>query len=231
MNISTQILFGFISLVYPTYLFITYRRDNGQLKTDKGFRLIYYQRLTFIFWILNALVLGNTYLDTSLTLDFYPTLNKAGKVSAFLILIFIILQVATSRVSTTEKATSVQHKTGDGYHFLPKSKREFVWFNILSVSAGICEEIIFRLFIFSYLLFHTNLTTAFLLTNVIFALTHIDMDKRNMISSFLMGMLFSAVYYLSNNIWLAIILHIAIDINIGYLGYQAKNLTKTTIEK
>ncbi|GEM_PF-3042183 len=231
MNLTTQILFGFIAFVYPASLLLTYRRSNKRLKSDGSFRLTYYKRLTILFWSLTMLVLGNSLTDKLPALNFFPTLNTAGLISAALIFVFIVLQAATSRISTSDKAISVMDKTGDGYHFLPKSNREFVWFTILSVSAGICEEIIFRLFIFSFLLLHTHLATAFLLTNVVFALTHIDVDKRNMVSAFVLGLLFSIIYYISDNIWLAITLHTAIDINMGYLGYQTHKLMQTAAEE
>ncbi|HNP19230.1 MAG TPA: CPBP family intramembrane metalloprotease [Fulvivirga sp.] len=111
----------------------------------------------------------------------------------------------------------------DVYHYLPKTKREFNWFIILSISAGICEEIIFRLFLFEYLNENIGLLIAFVLTNIIFALTHIGMGKQNIISSFILGLLFSAIYYFTDNIWIAILLHIAIDINGGILGYRINN--------
>lgn len=107
----------------------------------------------------------------------------------------------------------------DVYHFLPKSKREFKWFNLLSISAGICEEIIFRLFLFSYLLEITNLIVAFVLTNIVFAITHLVSGIKNIIGAFILGIIFTSIYYFTENIWLAIILHIAIDISAGALGY------------
>jgi len=165
--------------------------------------------------------MGNMFIDKSVHLDFYPTFDTPGYVLAGLILLFIVLQIVTSRVSTMEKAESIIEKIKDNYHYLPKSKREYIWFILLSASAGICEEIIFRLFMFSYLLEMANLVTAILLTNVIFALTHIGSGKQNITNAFILGLVFTTIYYFTSNIWLAIILHIAIDIGAGALGYYA----------
>ena len=163
-------------------------------------------------------------------LNFYPAFNIIGIVLAVLILIFIGLQIATSKVSTMEKAESIIKKFKVFYHYLPKTKNEFIWFkNLLSLSAGICEEIIFRLFMFSYLLENTNLVIAFILTNAIFTLTHIGSGKQNLISVFVLGLVFTAIYYFTGNIWLAIILHIAIDINAGILGYYAYKQERVAI--
>jgi membrane protease YdiL (CAAX protease family) len=181
--------------------------------------------------MLTWFVIGNTFIDKSLPLNFYPTFNTIGIVLAALILFFIGLQIITSKVSTIEKAESVIEKMKDNFQYLPKSKREFIWFNLLSLSAGICEEIIFRLFMFSYLLEHTNLVIAFILTNVIFAVTHIGSGKPNIISAFILGLLFTAIYYYTSNIWLSVILHSAIDINAGVLGHYAHEFEKKSIKE
>jgi membrane protease YdiL (CAAX protease family) len=186
--------------------------------------------------MLTWLVIGNSFFDKSIPLNFYPAFNTIGIVLTALILFFIGLQIITSKVSTKEKAESVIKKMKDNYYYLPKSKSEFIWFNLLSLSAGICEEIIFRLFMFSYLLENTNLAIAFILTNVIFALTHIGSGKQNLINAFILGLLFTVIYYFTNNIWLPMLLHSAIDISVGALGYYAHHLeeqllVKTEIDK
>lgn len=232
MTISTHVLALIIGLIYPTYLIFTYKKTNRRIKKDEKYRLIDYKETIFIFWMLTLLVIGNTFIDRSLPLNFYPTFSLVGILLAALILCFIGLQVATSRVSTIEKAESVIQKMQDNYHYLPKSKLEFIWFNLLSISAGICEEVIFRLFVFSYLLENTNLLTAFILTNLIFALTHIGSGEQNILSAFILGLIFTSVYYFTNNIWLSIMLHSAIDIGAGFLGYYAhKQKTRTILDE
>lgn len=191
------------------------------MKVDGKYRLIDYKQTFFIFWILTLLILGNQWLDPMATLNFYPAMNTTGIVLCVLILIFIVLQIVSAKISTLEKAQATIEKVKDNFHFLPKSKTEFIWFNFLAVSAGICEEIIFRLFIFTYILEFTHVTAAFIVTNLIFALTHIGSGKQNIINVFVLGLIFTAIYYFSNNIWLAIVLHIAIDINIGVIGYYS----------
>jgi len=65
---------------------------------------------------------------------------------------------------------------------------------------------------------------------LIFAITHIGSGKNNLISSFILGSLFSAIYFFTGNIWIAIILHIAIDINAGIPGYRTNKMTNTENE-
>ncbi len=222
MTISTHVLAFLIGLIYPSYFLFTYQKTNNRIRNNESHRLVDYKQSIFIFWGLTLFVIGNEFIPNSMSLNFYPTFNIPGIILATLILIFVGLQMVTSRISTVEKAKSVIEKMKDNYFYLPKSKREFVWFSILSLSAGLCEEIIFRLFMFSYLSEITNLVIAFILTNVVFALTHISSGKQNMISAFILGLLFTGIYFFTNNIWLSIILHSAIDMNAGFLGYHAQ---------
>jgi membrane protease YdiL (CAAX protease family) len=140
------------------------------------------------------------------------------------------IQYKSSNI-TSDNFLSVKDKMKDIYHYLPKTQREFDWFIVLSISGGICEEMIFRLFLFEFINENANLLIAFVLTNIIFAITHIGSGKQNIISSFILGLLFSAIYYFTDNIWIAVLLHIAIDINGGTLGYRMFKFEQRKLEQ
>jgi len=219
--ITTYILISVIGIVYPSYIVLTHKKINNRIKINDKFRLVDYKQTISIFWILTILIISNSMFDNDLKLNFYPTLNTFGIITAILIIFFIGFLILQSKVKD-ENVSATKEKMIDGYHYLPKTRQELIWFNILSLSAGICEEIIFRMFVFSFLLFNTNLITSFLLTNIIFAITHIGTGTRNILSAFILGLLFTAIYYFTNNIWLSIILHCAIDIYAGAIGYKTE---------
>jgi hypothetical protein len=223
---STHILIAIIAIFYPLYIVLTYRKVNDSIKSNGKFRIIDYKETIVIFWILTVLIIVNAILYNELRLNFHPTLNTIGIIAAVLISLFIGILIAQPKIRT-EDAPAIKDKMNEVYHYLPKTKQELNWFYFLSLSAGICEEIIFRLFMFSYLLENTNLIIAFVLTNVVFALTHIGTGKRNILSAFSLGLLFTTIYYFTDNIWFAIILHSAIDIYGGILGYKTEKAIKT----
>ena len=225
--IWTTILAGLIGIVYPTYYLLTYKKTNNNIKRDDKFRLIDYKQTILIFWGLAVLILINFFITQLPQLNLYPNFNIIGIVLLILVLAFSIIQYKSSNI-TSDNFTTVKDKMKDIYLYLPKTRREFDWFIILSISAGICEEIIFRLFLFEFLKENANLLIAFVLTNIIFAITHIGSGKQNIISSFILGLFFSAIYYFTENIWIAVLLHIAIDINGGILGYRLNNLEQKT---
>lgn len=225
--IWTTILAGLIGIIYPTYFVLTYKKTNNSIKRDDKFRLIDYQQTISIFWGLTVLILINFFMTQLPQLNLYPNFTIISIVLLVLVLAFSIIQYKSSNITSDNFAT-VKDKMKDIYLYLPKTRREFNWFIILSISAGICEEIIFRLFLFEFLKENANLFIAFVLTNIIFAITHIGSGKQNIISSFILGLLFSAIYYFTENIWIAVLFHIAIDINGGILGYRLNNLEQKT---
>ncbi|MDR7130972.1 membrane protease YdiL (CAAX protease family) [Algoriphagus sp. 4150] len=203
---------------------MTYQKVNSKINQDEKYRLTDYKQTLLIFWSLTLLILINYFVYKQPTLNFYPKFSLVSIGLTILVMAFAFFQYTTTKVSANS-ANMVKEKLKDVYHYLPKTNKELNWFLFLSISAGICEEMMFRLFLFEFLKENTNLITAFVLTNIIFAITHIGSGKNNLISSFILGLLFSAIYYITDNIWIAIILHSSIDINTGILGYRINRTT------
>lgn len=224
-SITTILLASIIGIFYPLYIVATHKKVNENIKNNEKYRLVDYKQTLIIFWGLTILILVNSYFYTHPTLNFTPKLSFINIILSIAVIGFAFFQYTTTKVSR-DSATIAKEKLKDIYHYLPKNDKELQWFLLLSISAGICEEIIFRLFLFEFLNETTQLLIAFVLTNLIFSLTHIGSGKKNLLSSFIMGLLFSMTYYFTDNIWIAIILHIAIDINVGILGCRIqKTLT------
>lgn len=218
-----------IGVIYPIYCLVHYNKISDRIKRDSRFRLMDYKQLMIIFWSLTILVIINHFLTNTPPLDFYPNFTTVGIVLSILVVVFSIMQYKGAHI-TSEALDATKNTLKEGYFYLPKTKQEFNWFVILSISAGICEEIIFRLFLFEFLNENMGLLTAFLLTNIVFAITHFGTGMQNMISAFFLGLVFSAVYYFSENIWIAVLLHIAIDVNGGILGYRVRHLEQEAIK-
>lgn len=225
----TIIIVALVGIIFPTYILLTYQKVNDNINQDGKYRLADYKHTLLIFWSLTLLILINYFAYQQPTLNFYPRFSLINIGLTILILVFAYFQYTTTKVSAGN-ANAVKEKLKDVYHYLPKTDKELKWFLFLSFSAGVCEEILFRLFLFEFLKENSNLIIAFIITNLIFAITHIGSGKTNLISSFILGLLFSAIYYFTENIWITIILHASIDINAGILGYGINKMTKTENE-
>jgi len=104
---------------------------------------------------------------------------------------------------------------------LPQIKRHMQWFIILALTAGICEELLFRGYIFWYSKQFLPLPAAVFITNLIFAWCHIYQGSRSMGIILLLGVLLSCSCLLSASLWPAMILHSLVDLHAGFLGWRS----------
>lgn len=222
---STAFLAILVGVLYPTYILLTYRGINARIKEQSHYRLLDYKQTIFIFWILTILILVNFSALQQPKINFYPKVSWTNVVVTIVVLVFTAWQYKTIKHSDFNHL-AIKEKIKHIYHYLPKDTNELRWFILLSISAGICEEIMFRLFLFEFVNENMGVIGAFAISNLIFAITHIGSGKLNIATSFVLGLLFSVIYYFAENIWIAILLHISIDLNVGILGYKVSESEK-----
>ncbi|MFT3978691.1 MAG: CPBP family intramembrane metalloprotease, partial [Sphingomonas bacterium] len=97
---------------------------------------------------------------------------------------------------------------------LPRTRADLGWGVILSLVAGVGEELFFRLAVPLLLALATGSALAgFLLSAVMFAAAHRYQGRAGVIATGAMGVVFSLLYLSSGALWLAIAAHIVVDIN------------------
>ena len=104
---------------------------------------------------------------------------------------------------------------------LPRTRRERNSFYLLSISAGICEEVIYRGFIFAYLLSYMNTTAVVIVSSILFGVAHSYQGLKGIPQTGLVGLALALLYVYTGSLWAPIILHAAIDIGYGYLSWLA----------
>jgi membrane protease YdiL (CAAX protease family) len=97
---------------------------------------------------------------------------------------------------------------------LPSNPRERFLFAAVAISAGVCEEVVFRGWLLCTL--HNDLalngTTLVLAAAACFGLAHFYQGATGMIVTALAGILFTFLYVQSGSLLLPILLHILIDL-------------------
>jgi membrane protease YdiL (CAAX protease family) len=112
-------------------------------------------------------------------------------------------------------AAAYRRSLGDVSKLLPDTYEERLWFAAISITAGVCEEILCRGFMFRYLdgiALHLSLPSTLLLASAIFGLNHIYQGKLGMVKTGVAGLAFGGLFLLTGNLLLPILLHIAIDL-------------------
>jgi membrane protease YdiL (CAAX protease family) len=107
---------------------------------------------------------------------------------------------------------------------LPRTDREANEFAALSITAGICEEIIFRGYMMVYLASAIpagGLWLAALGSSLVFGLQHTYQGPMGVLRSGLVGLALAGLYLLTGSLWLPILLHALIDLVSGSIGRAA----------
>lgn len=99
--------------------------------------------------------------------------------------------------------------------FLPATSSERAWFAAVSVTAGICEEILFRGFLLHYLHvfpWHLPLTPVLFIAAAIFGLQHLYQGRAGTVVNSLMGLLVSLLFLLTGSLLAPMVLHAVMDL-------------------
>jgi membrane protease YdiL (CAAX protease family) len=101
--------------------------------------------------------------------------------------------------------------------FLPYTRQARRWWAALSVAVGICEEVIFRGFLIRYMLalpLGLGVGGAVVAAAVVFGIDHGYQGIRGLISTTILALVFSALFFATGSIWLPMLVHALIDLRI-----------------
>ena len=108
---------------------------------------------------------------------------------------------------------------------MPEKKSEFRSWAVLSVTAGITEEIVYRGILVGLLAPSLGLAGAFGISVLVFAAGHLYQDRQSLMKVLLVGAGLSVLVILSGSVWPAVVLHAAIDLASGRTLMLAKQVT------
>ena len=104
---------------------------------------------------------------------------------------------------------------------LPHSREELARFFRLSVTAGICEELLYRGYLIWYLSHWLDFYPAAALASVLFGIGHIYQGWRGVLTTGLVGAFLTAVYLISGSLYLGMLIHALMDAHSGHLMFAA----------
>ena len=135
------------------------------------------------------------------------------------IVIWTYLAVLLMRIRNQPRkyaSSDLMQKLSYSYLF-PATRLERRWWILIGLTAGICEEILFRGFLLRYLNtspWHLNLRLALLVSSLIFGLQHLYQGAKGVIATTVLGALFGLLFLLSGSLLLPMILHAALDLRL-----------------
>ena len=201
---------------------------------DEQTRIQTYATTTFGLWIpVIALFVvmafsDITFADIGFSLPSFqlnPVVTIIILTAAFLWSAFFIYMIIAYMVSAKHRQRRnevlVKKATGNDYYDLviakvmtPRTKKEKRWWLPLSISAGVCEEIIFRgafVFLVSRIFPDLSVYLVFLVVVILFGLGHFYQGTKGFIISTLVGAFFTLIYIASGSLIFVIAIHFLTD--------------------
>jgi uncharacterized protein len=123
-------------------------------------------------------------------------------------------------LSSNQGAAAARRQLESAAPLLPHSLDENRMFKIVSVTAGVCEEILFRGFLLWYFTGWTGTMVAVLLSSLVFGLGHIYMGGSHVPKTAGAGVVIACLAVASGSLLPAMLIHAATDWNSGELGYR-----------
>ena len=103
---------------------------------------------------------------------------------------------------------------------MPRSSKELTCFTLgVSLSAGICEELLFRGFLWFLMSPFLGLWPALLISSLLFGVAHAYQGWLHVVRTSIMGLVLGVILWLTETIWIAITVHALVNIYGGLLAY------------
>jgi membrane protease YdiL (CAAX protease family) len=103
---------------------------------------------------------------------------------------------------------------------LPVTREERAWFAAVSITAGVCEEVLYRGFLIRYLSdfpWHAGLLTALGISSIAFGMAHGYQGLTGILGTALLGAFMAVIFVVTGSLWLPIALHAIIDLRVLFL--------------
>ncbi len=189
-----------------------------------GARLRYYRNLIAGEWLFAVVLLAVWAMWrrpwSSLWLGAPPWWRLAGGLAFAAATAALLVAQKRAIVKRPQTHDKVRAALRHAAPMLPHNVAEHKAFWVVSFTAGVCEEIIYRGFLTWYLAAWTGLVPAVLLSALVFGFSHLYLGPAQVPRAALFGLVVSGVVLASASLWPAMLLHALLDWNSGELGFR-----------
>jgi uncharacterized protein len=230
-SFAAVVVAGYLVVGEPMVGHVLHRRFEGRLRTDPGARRSFYGRLLVLEWGLAVLALvvwlsapGVTAAEVGLRWpQQWPGVLTAVVIA--LVLLFVVVSTRALRGGALLEAAEPARRPGDGRHseppghatlaLLPRTSAERRLFTLVGITAGVCEEWLYRGFFLAVVAaLAGGLPTGVLvlLAAVAFGLAHAYQGRVGVVTTGVLGGVMAAVYLDTGSLLLPVLLHVLIDL-------------------
>jgi membrane protease YdiL (CAAX protease family) len=215
MNFSWDIILIFVTLgaLIPWRGAVRIRRLLARPGLTSADRLVIYASTVAFQWLLVGIVAWRAYAHgispIALGLIVYSPASTVI-VTVGLVLLLSGLQYAGIRQTASLPATSYSRLREISLRLMPRTLVEALAFSALAVTASLCEEFLYRGFVFIVLFFASgSVALAVVGSSILFSLAHFYQGPRGLITTFVLGLIFAGCRLWVGNLVPVIAAHLA----------------------
>ena len=217
VTIIDHVLFFGLAVAYPIASVISFRRMLRRIAAGQVVRATQIYHSTLLgHWTMFVVVLaawlgsGRSWATLGFSLDISAgfLVGLALTIATIVILVRQYGQLGNADEKTRE---SLRRQLGDLEVMMPRTDRELGQFYVVSATAGIVEEALWRGYLFWYLGHVMPLWAAAVVSAVLFGLAHSYQGLKNLPMVTLVGGILAAFYLLTGSLWLPMLLHAVFD--------------------
>jgi membrane protease YdiL (CAAX protease family) len=213
-----------LTVLFPLFiLMVWYPRFEHRVASDvPGARMAGYRDTMIMEWGLTILAVvllvqgGRPFEDVGLAAPggwrFVVGVAVAAAIVAFLTIQYRMV------TGDPEKRAAAREQLQSVGSLLPRSRAEMAGFTALSVTAGICEEFLYRGFLIWYLDKISGMLFAVVISSLLFGLGHAYQGSAAIVKTAVVGLVMAGLFVLTESLWVPIALHAFVDVNMGSLG-------------
>jgi len=221
LALSDWLLLATIVAVVPAYSYFNRRRLETIANAN---RRSLYLRSMVVLWLLASVTVYAWWRHDrpfdALGFQLVPGIvTTSAEIVCVMAALAIVLRLRKMATWQPEKLAALRAHLGKTALVAPRTKGELAWFLGLALTAGICEELLYRGYFFAVAAPFITVYGAAAASAIVFGLGHMYQGWRGVALTAAVGLFLGAFYFLTGSIVFPMILHVLIDINGGVSGY------------
>ncbi len=203
-----------------------YEIPRLKASTEPRKKVKYYWRVSALLWVLAVVSVLASGLITALTIQTSHGISwlepgararmfLEGLTAGILIAVFLPALLAVRSEKIRAKAGKAARKRLA--FLLPSTPEERAWWWLVCLSAGICEEIVYRGFLLHYFHFspfHLTWLWALVASSAIFGVGHLYQGIAGAVQTMVLGFIFGAIFLMTGTLLLPMVLHALLDLRV-----------------
>lgn len=232
-SLFTWVIVILLAVVFPLlgvrdFRILVRRTSEG----DADARVKFYKGILMWHWPLTIGFLGWWFVsgNSLASIGLVPVVEGSQWIAIGTGVIVMVAQVVSLTMGSrdSDKLSAIKKQMGEISSLVPQTRSEYRLFDMVSITAGICEEILYRGLLLVTLVSLVGTWPAVVISSLIFGLGHAYQGIAGIVKTGFAGLVLALLTVFSGSLFIAIVLHTVVDLTGGRMMGKALRMTSQT---